>query len=185
MSAANQVVCRDVTRTVIIGNSGSGKSTMARAIASAPDVAYLDLDSVAWREDMPTRRKVSGAALGIVAEFAAAHEDWVIEGCYGELAGAALASCDVLIYLDPGNQACEDNCRKRPFEPHKFASSADQDAALPYLLQWVNEYDQRDDDTSRRSHEALAANFSGAVIHLQSRQAIAVLADSFRRPPQG
>ena len=35
-------------RLVIIGNSGSGKSTYAKQLARLHELAYLDLDSIVW-----------------------------------------------------------------------------------------------------------------------------------------
>jgi hypothetical protein len=47
------------------------------------------------------------------------------------------------------------NCRNRPWEPHKYASKADQDAKLEYLLSWVRGYYTRDDDLSLSAHRTL------------------------------
>jgi len=46
------------SRWAIIGNTGSGKTTLARKIAELSGAALLDLDTVAWSEDAqaPERR---------------------------------------------------------------------------------------------------------------------------------
>ena len=51
--------------------------------------------------------------------------------------------------------------RARPWEPHKYASKAEQDANLPLLLDWVRDYETRDDEFSLRSHRRLYDNFAG------------------------
>jgi hypothetical protein len=53
------------------------------------------------------------------------------------------------------------NCRARPWEPHKYASKAEQDANLPMLLDWVRAYDSRDDEFSLRAHRRLFKSFNG------------------------
>ena len=47
------------------------------------------------------------------------------------------------------------NCRSRPFEPHKYATAAEQDAHLELLLGWVRDYYTRDGDLSLAAHQAL------------------------------
>lgn len=164
-----------MTRTVIIGNSGSGKSTLARAIASSPQIAHLDLDTIAWQAGARTQRRNIEEASAEMLDFITAHQQWVVEGCYGSLAAFALPHCDVLIYLDPDTSVCLEHCRARPFEPHKFASPEAQDAALDYLLEWVEGYDTRDDDMSRQAHQDLVATFTGPVVHLESKTEIDAL----------
>ena len=38
------------SRIVIYGNAGSGKTTMARAVAREFDLAHLSLDDICWAE---------------------------------------------------------------------------------------------------------------------------------------
>lgn len=148
-------------RIVIIGNSGSGKSTHARAMAARQGLAHLDLDTIAWQPTAPTtRRALTDSALAIAA-FQAKHPGWVMEGCYADLAELALAHATRLVFLNPGVEACIANCRARPWEPHKYSSAAAQDRNLPMLVEWVRGYDTRDDEFSRRRHRELFDRFSG------------------------
>jgi len=55
---------------------------------------------------------------------------------------------------------CQANARQRPWEPHKYASQAKQDANLPMLLQWIADYEQRTDVFSKSAHQALYNDFS-------------------------
>ena len=83
------------------------------------------------------------------------------KGCYAELARAALAYSPLLLFLDPGVEACLENCRSRPWEPHKYASKREQDERLAFLLDWVRDYDARDGDLSRAAHERLFGAYDG------------------------
>ena len=40
-------------RIVIFGNSGSGKSSLAKALSERKGLAHLDLDTVAWEPERP------------------------------------------------------------------------------------------------------------------------------------
>lgn len=146
-------------RILIFGNSGSGKSTMARALAAEHGLPHLDLDSLAWSEAGVRRAPEESAADALA--FAAAHEAWIVEGCYADLLERLLPHCSELRFLNPGVETCIAHCRARPWEPHKYASKQEQDERLEFLLQWVREYETRDDEYSLARHRALYAGFAG------------------------
>ena len=141
-------------RVAILGNSGSGKSTLARALAAADDIPILDLDSVAWAPDPPPTLRPDELARADVRAFCRRNAAWIVEGCYATLIEAALAEGAALILLDPGLDACLANCRARPWEPHKYASKAEQDASLAFLLDWVADYYTRSGPMSLSAHRA-------------------------------
>lgn len=126
-------------RVAILGNSGSGKSTLAAALAAVGDAATLDLDTVAWEAGPAPTLRDEDLARADVRHFCRTHPHWVVEGCYASLIDAALDFEPTLLFLNPGVEACLANCRARHWEPHKYASQADQDANLAFLLSWVAE----------------------------------------------
>ena len=153
-------------RFAILGNAGSGKSTLAHWLARSADLAVLDLDSVAWVPDQPAVARPEALAEADVATFCATHAGWVVEGCYGNLIDAALRFQPLLIFVNPGLDACTANCRNRPWEPHKYPSRQEQDAGLGFLLAWVAEYYTRDGPMSLRAHQALFARYAGSKVEL-------------------
>lgn len=154
-------------RVAIIGNSGSGKSTLARTLAAGV-VPVLDLDTVAWLPGQIAVPQDPAVAREQLDAFCRAHADWVIEGCYAGLIGAALEHAPHLVFLDPGCAACQTNCRARAWEPHKYASPEEQDARLAFLLDWVADYYTRDGDMSFAAHRALFDEYRGCKQHLVS-----------------
>lgn len=146
---------------VIIGNAGSGKSTLAAWLAHSLGLAVLDLDTVAWAPGSDAVPRDEALARADVAAFCARHPRWVVEGCYAQLVAPALAHGPHLVFLRPGLQACTDHARRRAWEPHKFASPAEQAAQLPALLAWMAGYETRDDALSLRAHEAAFAAYHG------------------------
>ena len=149
-------------RAAIIGNSGSGKSTLARRLSVAHLVEVLDLDQVAWDPTRITVLRPVETALADVHRFCAARDSWIVEGCYASLIEGALEHEPELWFLDPGAERCIANCRSRPWEPHKYASKADQDEKLSFLIEWVREYYTRDGDTSFKVHRELYERYTGA-----------------------
>ena len=156
-------------RVAVIGNSGSGKSTLARQLAAAYALPMLDLDTVAWEPDkIAVARAPLAAALDVNAFCSASHR-WVVEGCYAALVRAALPYASVLLFLEPGVDACLANCRNRPWEPHKYASKEVQDQHLDFLLSWVREYYSREGDASLTAHQALFDEYRGPKHKLTAR----------------
>jgi adenylate kinase family enzyme len=148
-----------VRRILIYGNSGSGKTTMARAVAAELGVEHLDLDLIAW--DAPGERRSPATSVAMLEAYFAAHDAWVVEGCYGDLVEAALPYCTELRFLNPGVERCIAHCRARPWEPEKYASPEEQDQRLAFLLDWVRQYDTRTDEYSLARHRAIFDGFAG------------------------
>jgi len=154
-------------RIVLFGNSGSGKSTMARAIASQYGIPHLDLDSLAWAT--PGVRKPVGECTAEIRAFVGANPRWVIEGCYGDLLEVAIASATEIRFLNPGVEACIANCRARPWEPEKYPSPEAQDAMLDFLIGWVRDYETRTDEYSLVRHRQLYEAFVGRKSEVTTR----------------
>lgn len=148
-------------RIAIVGNSGSGKSTLARRLSDGEQVTVLDLDTVAWEPGKIAEARPSDAAAADVREFCRSRESWIIEGCYAGLIEASFEFEPLLLVLDPGVEQCLQNCRSRPWEPHKYASKEEQDKGLAYLLGLVEEYYSRKGDMSLASHKAVFEKYSG------------------------
>jgi adenylate kinase family enzyme len=148
-------------KLVVIGNSGSGKSTFARRAAEEHGLVRFELDAIVWEPRQIAVLRPAESARADLAAFLRAHERWVIEGCYGDLAEAALPACSELVFLNPGVAVCQANNRRRPWEPHKYDSAADQERMLPNLLAWVEAYYTRSDACSYAYHRRVFDAFTG------------------------
>jgi adenylate kinase family enzyme len=151
-----------------MGNAGSGKSTLAARLSRESVLAHLDLDTLAWEPVDPPQRRALQASLDDMTRFMDTHERWVLEGCYADLLDFAIARCTRLLFLNPGIDACIDNCRVRPWEPHKYPSVEAQNRNLEMLLKWVHLYDTRQDAFSLHVHRKLFERFQGDKIELTS-----------------
>jgi adenylate kinase family enzyme len=152
---------KPMSKIIIFGNSGSGKSTLAKQLTSLHQLAHFDLDSIAWQPTTPPTRAPIEESEQSIAEFIRQHKNWVIEGCYSDLLAIAAEDADELIFLDVSVDQCIANAKKRPWEPHKYASKAEQDANLSMLIDWIKAYNERDDEFSRATHQALFDSFAG------------------------
>jgi adenylate kinase family enzyme len=148
-------------RVLVFGNSGSGKSTYARFLASANHLPHLDLDSIVWEAGMIAVQRLPGAIAESLRSFLELHPSWVIEGCYGELVETVAPACTELVFLNPGREACLANNRRRQWEPHKYSSLAEQNAMLEGLQVWVTSYYTRTDSWSYAAHRRIFDSHAG------------------------
>lgn len=149
-------------KILVYGNSGSGKSTYAQALAAQHGLAHLDLDTIVWEPGQIAVPRDPQAIADSLGAFIASQPQWVIEGCYGDLVERASGHCTELVFLNPGLEACLANNRRRPWEPHKYASMEQQDAMLANLQAWVAGYYTRDDAWSYSAHRRIFDVHQGA-----------------------
>jgi len=146
-------------RIILLGNAGAGKSTMARRIIGDSPIPRLSLDQIAWDEG--PKRKPLEVSLSMLSDFIQSNKKWIIEGCYGDLIEAALPHCTELRFLNPGVEVCVAHCHRRPWEPEKFSTPEDQAAMLAQLVQWVRNYETRDDEYGLKRHRQVFDRFKG------------------------
>jgi adenylate kinase family enzyme len=89
-------------RIVVVGTSGSGKSTMAKALAKALAVPHVEMDAINWQagwRDLAVHepeeffRRVAQAAAG---------EAWVIDGNYTKVRAALWPRATAFVWMDAG-----------------------------------------------------------------------------------
>jgi adenylate kinase family enzyme len=89
-------------RLVVVGASGSGKTTMAKALSEALGLPRVELDAINWQpgwRDIATHepeeffRRVQQAAAG---------EAWVIDGNYTKARAAHWSRATAFVWMDPG-----------------------------------------------------------------------------------
>jgi adenylate kinase family enzyme len=148
-------------RIAIVGNSGSGKSSLASALAEFHHLPQLDLDTVAWVPHTVGVPRDAAEAVSEVTAFCLENESFVVEGCYENLIAATLPHNPRLLFLDVDADICEAHCRARPFEPHKYDTVTAQNDKLEFLLQWVRGYYTRQGPMSRTEHVRLFDSYTG------------------------
>ena len=133
---------------------------MARRLIGNATIPRLSLDEIAWDRD--ARRKPLEESLTLLGQFLASNDQWIIEGCYGDLVEAALPHCSELRFLNSGVETCVAHCNRRPWELSKFSSAEEQNTMLRQLIQWVKDYESSDDEYGLKRHRRIFDGFSGA-----------------------
>ena len=162
-----------IERTVVIGNSGSGKGTLAEAIANLVHIPAIDLDLLHWEEGGYGLKRNEDVARKMVLDISD-QPRWIIEGVFGWLADVALPKATALIWLDFPWSLCRAGLLARGLR--RRATS--QDAAE--LMKWAEAYWTRQTPSSFAGHSKMFNDFSGAKLRLESREQAAQLLENLR-----
>jgi adenylate kinase family enzyme len=113
---------KEANKIVIFGNSASGKSSLAKKLASTHQLAHLDLDTLAWLPTSSPQRQSIDISIAEINTFISQNQSWVIEGCYSDLLMYTLAECSEVIFMNLPVELCIKNAKNRPWESHKYES---------------------------------------------------------------
>jgi adenylate kinase family enzyme len=86
-------------RVVVIGSSCAGKTTFARALATARGCPHIELDELFWSADWQPKPVAQFRRL--VADRAGATH-WVADGNYGSAREVLWPRATTVVWLDPG-----------------------------------------------------------------------------------
>lgn len=90
-------------RVMVIGCSGSGKSTFSRKLAEATGLELINLDQYYWKSGWEETDKDEWAA---TVEKLSDRPTWIIDGTYGGTLHIRLEKADTIIFLDRPTLTC-------------------------------------------------------------------------------
>lgn len=143
----------NLTRTIVIGNSGSGKSWLAERIAHQIGTPWTDLDLIHWEPGGYNVARSRALAMSLAKE-AASSDRWVIEGVYGWLVREIASQATALVWLCLDEAECIANIRQRGMR-------GESEASFTALVDWAQTYRMREGSTSYAAHQAIFDSFSG------------------------
>jgi adenylate kinase family enzyme len=160
---------QQVQRVVVIGPGGSGKSVLARQLATAWDLPVRHLDAVYWG---PGWRPTPPEVWRDVVAGLATDERWVIEGGYPEVLDLVLARAQLAVVLDLPQWVILPRLVLRPLRFWE-RGRGDLPRGLHHVvdrenLSWARHWPDRD---RPKVMEALEG-FSGQTVVLRSPRAV-------------
>ncbi|WP_136413795.1 AAA family ATPase [Herbaspirillum sp. ST 5-3] len=154
-------------KTIIIGNSGSGKTWLATRLADHANARVVHLDHLFWQEGGFDRKRTQEEVDALI--FGTKCVDrWIVEGVFGELAQRYLNDADCLIWLDIPWGMCKVRLEQRSSVSKKHLGRAQSEEGLRRLTEWAATYDRRTDLCSYLGHKGLFESFIGQRFHLTS-----------------
>jgi adenylate kinase family enzyme len=147
-------------RTVVIGNSGSGKTWLSQQLAVKRAVPLIHLDDIFWQPGGFDLCR-EPAEVDAVVHSHLQQSRWTVEGVFGGLAVSFLKVADELVWLDAPWHICQARLMARGTESKRHMDREQSDAGLQKLLSWAKAYYVRQGDSSHRGHKHLFSMFGG------------------------
>jgi len=161
-----------IRRIHILGASGSGTTTLARALADRLGHAQLDTDDFFWHPTDPPyqRSREAGERLDLLRDALAPHAAWVLSGSLCGWGDPLIPLFDLVIYLRlPADIRVE---RLRAREATRFGEAIAPGGRLHQghekFIAWAASYDGGDLSTrSRMRHGGWLAGLPCSVLRIE------------------
>ncbi|MGI0117913.1 hypothetical protein [Zooshikella sp. RANM57] len=163
-------------KVVIIGNSGSGKTWLANEISQSLSIPKVSLDDLFWQQGGYAQKR-DVQEINYLINESKKEPAWIVEGVFGELAKEYLNIADCLVWLDFGWHICKQRILNRVGENTKEPNGKQTKQSLNALLQWAEQYYERQDLRSYYGHKKTFEFFSRSKTHIQSENEIYKLID--------
>jgi adenylate kinase family enzyme len=152
-----------------MGASGSGTTTLARALASHWSVPHADADDYFWVPSDPpyVEKRPEADRVSLMRELFVPREAWVLSGSMVGWGEAVVDECDAIVFLtlDPGERLRRLEAR----EVHRRAGRTFDTDAWEVFLDWARGYDDPAfEGRSRVLHEKWLADRDQPVLRLDS-----------------
>ena len=161
-----------------MGASGTGTTTLARAMADHWSVPHADADDYFWIPSDPpyVEKRPEAERVALMERLFLPRESWVLSGSMLGWGDDVVARCDAVVFLtlDPAERLRRLEAR----EHARHGRQAVHEAAFAEFLEWARGYDDPVfEGRSRASHETWLATLDCPVLRLDSASPRAVLRD--------
>lgn len=166
-------------RLHIIGASGSGTTTLGRAVASAWSVPVADSDDYFWVPTDPpfvTARPVP-ERIALMQQMFLPRHSWVLTGSMGSWGESVADQAEAIVFLtiDPAERMRRLEVR----EGIRRGVPVPDDPAWTEFRDWARSYDDPEfEGRSRSNHEAWLEKQDRPVLRLDSSRPLAELVDA-------
>jgi adenylate kinase family enzyme len=152
-----------------MGASGSGTTTLARALANHWSVPHADADDYFWVPTNPpyVEKRPESHRLSLMLSVFVPREAWVLSASMVGWGEAVIDECDGIVFLtlDPEERLRRLEAR----EVHRRAGRGFDHGAWEAFLEWARGYDDPAfDGRSRAGHEKWLADRDRTVLRLDS-----------------
>jgi hypothetical protein len=153
----------------VTGASGTGTTTLGRALADYWSVPHADADDYFWLPTDPpyTVKRSEAERLKLMKRVFAPREAWVLSGSMLSWGESIVSGCDAVVFLTLETE--ERMRRLRAREQVRQEHGGVDEQALEAFFTWARSYDDPDfDGRSRVAHERWLASLDQPVLRLES-----------------
>lgn len=150
-------------RIIVIGNTSSGKSTLAERLAESRGVPFIELDALYWE---PGWQESDPEVFRERVQNAIAHDEWVMAGNYSAQMDISWPLADTVVWLDlplmTSLRRCIARCWRR-YRTRELLWGTNYERFWDHLMLWDTErsliaYAIRNHRGKRRQREAAIRN---------------------------
>lgn len=156
-------------KTIIIGNSGSGKTWLARHLTAGTQTPIIHLDDL-FGQPGGFDQKRDPEEVARLIDQSKLTPWWIVEGVFGELAERYFAEARLLIWLDIEWQICKIRLLTRGSESKHHLRREQSEKGSKRLVDWASHYYDRSDLRSFVGHQCLTQKFPGKSLRLTSEE---------------
>lgn len=125
-------------RAIVLGCSGSGKSTFSIQLHNLTGLPLYHLDNIWWNSD---RTHISREEFDLKLNELVNLDRWIIDGDYSRTYEKRIAACDTLFFFDLGETLCMDGITERVEKYRSDIPWTEQELDLE-LVEMVKNYDK-------------------------------------------
>ncbi len=165
----------------VMGASGSGTTSLGRALAEKLDIAHLDTDDFFWLPTDPpfTTPRDAGERIRLLLDEVARHEGWVLSGSALKWGRPIEPFYDLIVFLriDPELRMTRILAREIARYGNRIRPGGDMAVKSGAFLEWAASYDTAGPERrSLAAHEQWLETHTVPVLRLDSSLGIDDLA---------
>ena len=156
-------------RVYIIGNSASGKTSLARKLSRILKIKSYDLDDFYWQKKFT--RKRAPAKVEKLVKKVTRQKKWIIEGVYSSCITCSLDKADLIVWLDyPAHVITWRLLKRQVKRREKLSSTLDfLHYARDYYRKPTHKHHDRNEST-RQKHKNIVDNYPAEIVHIRNRK---------------
>lgn len=167
-------------RIYIIGNSASGKTSLAKRISGVLKIKAYDLDDFYWEKKFIKKRdkkKVDALVRKVTRK-----KSWIIEGVYSSCITCSLDKADLIIWLDYPVHVITWRLLKRQIKNmESLRSTADfLHYAWDYYKKPTHKHFNRN-ESNYYKHKKIVETYPAEVVHITSKKQLEHFISSLRK----
>lgn len=159
----------NLTRLVITGCWGSGKTHLSRAVEERLSYPLMQLDQLVF-DRVPIHRSGGPKTKAVLRDSEERNEllrsflsgdRWILEGVYGKLLKRALGTATCFVWIDRSMEECLAGIEERGAQMMTQYGRDLSPAQKEKMIERVRNYRTRDDHLGYKTHRQLFESFTG------------------------